>query len=192
MAFGMVFTLAFLPVGLIVALIIVTDRAAQPAVAGRADPGDGRGIPGVRAGRLARHRGRSVRRLELEPAPPRAVLRRISRGRTGSGSGPTAIELAIAIGLPTVVWCVVGLFAPRSVPRVVWATLVVLVLVNLTGRNMGEVARLWMLFTPPFLIAAARGLERLGGGPVALAASSALVGFQTLALQAMIQVVYPV
>ena len=63
---------------------------------------------------------------------------------------------------------------------------------NLTGRNMGEVARLWMLYTPPFLIAAARGLERLGGGPVALAISTALVGLQTLALQSMIQVVYPV
>ena len=67
-----------------------------------------------------------------------------------------------------------------------------LVLVNLTGRNMGEVARLWMLFTPPLLIAAARGLERLGGGPITLAISCALVGLQALALQAMIQVVYPV
>jgi methylthioxylose transferase len=102
------------------------------------------------------------------------------------------IELAIAIGLPTVVWAFVGLLAPRTVPRAVWATLFVLILVNLTGRNMGEVARLWMLYTPPFLIAAARGLERVGGGPVALAVATALVGLQTLALQSMIQVVYPV
>ena len=67
-----------------------------------------------------------------------------------------------------------------------------LVLVDLTGRNMGEVARLWMLFMPPFLIAAARGFERLGGGPVALAGTTAMVGVQTLALQSMVQVVYPV
>ena len=77
-------------------------------------------------------------------------------------------------------------------PRAVWATLFVLVLVNLTGRNMGEVARLWMLYMPPFLIAAARGLERVGGGPVALTSTTAMVGLQTLTLQAMIQVVYPV
>jgi hypothetical protein len=77
-------------------------------------------------------------------------------------------------------------------PHSVWATLVVLALVNLTGRNMGEVARLWMLFTPPLLIAAGHGLHRLGGGPVTLGLTTALVGLQTLALQSMIQVVYPV
>ncbi len=102
------------------------------------------------------------------------------------------IELAIAIGLPTIVWCAAGLLAPRTVPLSVWATLLVLILVNLTGRNMGEVARLWMLFTPPFLVAAGHGLNRLGGGPITLAASTALVGLQTLALQSLIQVVYPV
>src|SRR5262249_21192096 len=102
------------------------------------------------------------------------------------------VELAIAIGLPVMVWLVAGLLAPRAVPRSVWATLLVLALVNLTGRNLGEVARLWMLFMPPLLIAAGHGLHRLGGGPVALAVSTALLGVQTLALQSMIQVVYPV
>ena len=48
-----------------------------------------------------------------------------------------------------------SLFAPRRLPPSVWATLLVLVLTNLTGRNMGEVARLWMLYTPPLLICAA-------------------------------------
>ena len=56
---------------------------------------------------------------------------------------------------------------------------------------MGEVARLWMLFMPPFLVAAARGFNRLGGGPISWP-SRRPVGLQTLALQAMIQVVYPV
>ena len=191
MAFGMVFTLAFLPVGLIVGDPRHDRPGPRSAVARRPDPGDGCGLPGLHAGRLARHRGQSVRRLEVEPAPPRAVLRRVSPD-VSLWLWANPIELAIAIGLPTVVWCVVGLLAPRSVPLSVWATLFVLVLVNLTGRNMGEVARLWMLYMPPFLIAAARGLERLGGGPVALAITTAMVGFQTLALQAMIQVVYPV
>jgi hypothetical protein len=49
-----------------------------------------------------------------------------------------------------------------------------------------------MLFTPPLLVAAGHGLNRLGGGPISLATSVALVGVQTLALQSMIQVVYPV
>ena len=58
MAFGMVFTLAFLPVGLIVALILVlTDRALSLAIARRPDPGDGCRLPGVRAGRMGRHAG---------------------------------------------------------------------------------------------------------------------------------------
>jgi hypothetical protein len=59
---------------------------------------------------------------------------------------------------------------------------------------MGEVARLWMLFMPPLLIAAGSAYERLapGAAPLALGGSIALVGLQTLGLQTMIQVVYPV
>ena len=70
------------------------------------------------------------------------------------------VELAIALGLPAVVWCRRGLFAPRGVPLSVWSTLVVLTLTNLTGRNMGEVARLWMLYMPPLLVGAGYGFER--------------------------------
>jgi hypothetical protein len=192
MAFGMAFTLAFLPVGLIVALIIGTDGAL--------------GLP---------------RRAALILATGAGFLALVLAGWLLTGANPfvvwswnlhhhaqfydeyprtywlwlwaNGIELAIAIGLPTVVWFLVGLLgASRTLPRAAWATLLVLVLVDLTGRNMGEVARLWMLFTPPFLLAAARGFERLGGGAVSLASSTALVGIQTLALQSMIQVVYPV
>ena len=68
----------------------------------------------------------------------------------------------------------------------------VLLLLNLIGRNMGEVARLWMLFLPPLLPAAGAGFARLEAGPRVLGLSAGLVGIQTLALQAMIQVVYPV
>jgi hypothetical protein len=192
MAFGMAFTLAFLPVGLIVALVIGTDRALS--------------LP---------------RRVALILATGLGFLATVLAGWLLTGANPFVVwswnlhhharfydeyprtyslwlwanwvELAIAIGLPTAAWILVGLLsAPRTVPRAVWATLFVLVIVDLTGRNMGEVARLWMLFTPPFLVAAARGFERLGGGGISLASSTGLVGIQTLALQAMIQVVYPV
>jgi hypothetical protein len=190
MAYGLMFTLAFLPVGLIVGLVIASDLAIR--------------LPA---------------RVALIAATGAGVLALVVPGWIVTGANPfvvwswnlhhharfydeyprtyslwlwvNAIELAVAVGLPTIVWSFIGLVAPRTVSRVVWCTLFVLVLVDLTGRNMGEVARLWMLFTPPFLIAAARGLERLGGGPVTLATSCALAGLQTLALQAMIQVVYP-
>ena len=102
------------------------------------------------------------------------------------------IELAISLGLPSVVWCVIALFAPRGVPVSVWSTILVLTLTNLTGRNMGEVARLWMLYMPPLLIGAGYGFNRWISKPGPLAVSAALVGLQTLALQTMIQVVYPV
>jgi methylthioxylose transferase len=104
------------------------------------------------------------------------------------------IELAVAMGLPSAVWCLLGLFGPRKVPLSFWAALLVVALVDLTGRNMGEVARLWMFFMPPLLVAAGSAHERLerGGGAWALGASIALVGLQTLGLQTMIQVVYPV
>jgi hypothetical protein len=191
MAFGMVFTLAFLPVGLIVAILVMTDRALRL-------PSRAALIVATGAGFLAF----MLAGWLVSGANPFIVWRwNLHHHARFYDDYPrtyslwlwaNVIELAIAIGLPTVVWACVGLLSPRTVPRAVWATLFVLILVNLTGRNMGEVARLWMLYTPPFLIAAAQGLERLGGGPVALAGTTAMVGVQTLTLQAMIQVVYPV
>lgn len=191
MAFAMAFTLAFLPVGLIVALIIGSDRAvrlpARAALIGATGAGF---LAPVVAGWLATGASPFVvwswnlhHHARFYDEYPRTY---------GIWLWANGIELAIAIGLPTFVWLVVGFIAPRDVPRAAWATIVVLALVNLTGRNMGEVARIWILFMPPLLIAAARGFERLGGGPVALGLTATMVGLQTLALQAMIQVVYPV
>ena len=191
MAFGMMFTLAFLPVGLIVALVIGTDRAASLRTRAALIAATGAGfLAFVLAGWLASRANPFVvwswnlhHHARFYNEYPRTYWLWL---------WANGIELAIAIGLPTIVWFVVGLFTPRHIPRAVWATLAVLVLVDLTGRNMGEVARIWLLFVPPFLIAAARGLERLGGGPMTVGITTILVGVQTLALQSMIQVVYPV
>ncbi len=101
------------------------------------------------------------------------------------------IELAVAIGLPAMVWIVIGL-ANRTAPRGPWLTLLVLVLLTLTGRSLSEVARLWLPFLPPLLIAAGAGFSRLGGGPITLAITLTLIGSQALVLQEWIQVVYPV
>jgi hypothetical protein len=190
MALGMSLTLAFLPVGLIVALIAGTDgalrwptRAALLMVTGLgflAFTLGGRfamgADPFVVWGWNLHHNARFYAEY------PRTYSLWV---------WINPIEVAIAVGLPTMVWCAVGLFAPRGVPRSASATLGVLVLLDLAGGNRGEVARLWMLLFPPLLIAAGAGCTRLGGGPAALALSTALVGLQTLALQLLIQVVYP-
>ena len=191
MAFGMVFTLAFLPVGLITALIIILNRSISLRMRAVLILATGAGyLAFVLGGWLVTGADPFIvwkwnlhHHARFYDEYPRTYSRWL---------WANPIELAIAIGLPTVVWCAAGLFAPRSLPLSVWATLLVLTLVNLTGRNMGEVARLWMLFTPPLLIAAGHGLHRFGGGPIFLAASTALLALQTLALQSMIQVVYPV
>ena len=96
--------------------------------------------------------------------------------------------------MPAAIWCVARVPQPRKRSgrrrgRRSWC----LVLINLTGRNLGEVARLWMLFMPPLLLAAGAVMNRLGAQPRLLwARTIALLGVQTLALQTMIQVVYPV
>ena len=109
-----------------------------------------------------------------------------------------AVEMAIVVGVPTTLWCFVGYgykvreFIELSPTRSSWLTLIILVVLNVVGRNLGEVARLWQPFMPPLLIAASAGLLRLGGGPKTLGASLTLLGIQTIVLQTAIQVVYPV
>jgi methylthioxylose transferase len=191
MAFGMFFTLAFLPVGLIVALLVCFHQSVSPRSRAVLILAIGLGFvtillcgwvviganPFVIGSWNLYHHARfyddypRTYRLWLVVNP---------------------VELAIAIGLPSVVWCLVSVVAARGLPFSVWSTLLVLTLTNLTGRNMGEVARLWLLYMPPLLVAAGYSIDRWAKNPAALAASTALLGVQTLALQSLIQVVYPV
>jgi hypothetical protein len=191
MAFGMFFTLAFLPVGLIVALVV----GFQPSLSWRsraaliAAVGVGFvtlmlcGWALIGANPLVVASWNLHHHARFYDEYPRTY-------RLWLAVNP--VELAIALGLPSAVWCLVGLLRPRGLPVSVWSTLAVLTLTNLTGRNMGEVARLWMLYMPPLLVGAGYGFDRLSSKPAALAASVTLLGMQTLALQSMIQVVYPV
>jgi hypothetical protein len=55
--------------------------------------------------------------------------------------------------------------------------------------EFGKVGRIWLPFMPPLPTASGLGLTRLGGGPKTLAATLALLGAETLALQATIRVV---
>lgn len=102
------------------------------------------------------------------------------------------LELAVGLGIATVIWGLIGLARPKGFPRVSVATLVVLAILTLGGRNLSEVGRLWLPFMPALLVAAGYGMETVAAGPKALAASLALLALQVLALEATIQVVYPV
>ena len=77
-------------------------------------------------------------------------------------------------------------------PDKIAATLATLAVLTLTGRNLSEVARLWLPFFPPLVVAAGAGLVAAGGGPRTLAGTVLLQALQTLGLQLLVQVVYPV
>ena len=98
------------------------------------------------------------------------------------------IELAVALGLPAAAWALVGL-SRLDGPPAAWAALAVLLVLTLGGRNLSEVARLWLPLMPPLLVAAGPGLARLGAGRDPR--GDGPLGVQTLILQATIQVVYP-
>jgi len=193
MAFGMVFTMAFLPVGLIVGLTIVFANALHWRMRGVLILATGAGFLALALGACAAvgvnpwvigmwNLHHHARFYDEYPRTYHLWLM------------ANPVELAVALGLPSAVLCLLGMFSPRKVPMAFWATLGVLAIVNLTGRNLGEVARLWMLFMPPVLAAAGSAYERLAPGKAAwaLGGAIALLGLQTLGLQTMIQVVYPV
>jgi hypothetical protein len=100
------------------------------------------------------------------------------------------IEFAVALGVPVVAAAIAAL-PNHSGARLAWITCAILLILQLSGRNLSEVARLWLPFMPMFLPAAAAGLHRLGGRAAVLAATISLLGAQSLISQALIQVVYP-
>jgi len=102
------------------------------------------------------------------------------------------VEFAAGLGLPVVVWVLLGFSTRNTTSRAAWAALAVLIVLNFSGKNLSEVGRLWLPFMPPLLIAAAEGMTRLGAGGKTLAATLVLLGIQTVGLESMIQVVYPI
>lgn len=192
LAFGMAFTLAFLPIGLIVAIVILFTRHLSWWRKSQLIVWVGLGFLGLSG----------IGWLITGAEPATVWIWNLHHHGRFYDDYPRSylpwllvnpIELAVAVGLPAVVWGLIGFVGDRRyVPRSAWCALGVLVLLNLTGRNMGEVARLWMLFIPPLLIAAGVGLTRLGGGPKTVFFTTLLIAVQTLALQTLVQVVYPV
>jgi len=185
------FTLAFLPVGLIVALVVLADRSTSLPSRVQVIAGIGVGFVGVVALTWL-----------ATGADPLVIwgwnLWHNARFNEGARRSYLAwvlanpVDLAVAAGLPAVLWGLVGAVADRRrVPRAAWCALAVLAIADLSGRSRGETARLWMIFLPPLFTASGVGLTRLGGGPQAIFVTVLLTGIQTVGLQGLIQVVYP-
>jgi hypothetical protein len=87
------------------------------------------------------------------------------------------------------VWAIVG-FGRRRAPAAAWGTLLVLGVLEISGKNLSEVARLWLPFVPGLLAAAGAGLADDLARPRTLAATVGLVGLETILLQSTLQVVY--
>ena len=191
MAAGMEFTLAFLPVGLVVALVLSfssgSSRGRRVALILATGAGS-------LAGTLAWWAATSANPFAIWWANQRNHARFYDEYPRSYLAWVLAnpVELAIALGLPATIWAAIGFGAPRQVPRVAWATLFVLAFLTISGKNLSEVARLWLPLMPPLLVAAGSGFARIGGGAGLLAGSVALVGLQALILEATIQVVYPI
>jgi len=189
-ALGMAFTLAFLPVGLVAAILLAGARVPdlRRRVLSIVATGVGFlaatllawGVTGANPFVIWWWNGRNHSRFYEEYARTYS---------TWIVANP--IEMTLALGLTASSWAFLGLLAPRRAPRAAWAALAVLLVLNFSGRNLSEVARLWLPLMPPLLTAAGFGLARLGGGPKTIAASVMLQGAQTLILQSAIQVVYP-
>lgn len=191
MGFGMMFTLALLPVGLSVALVVLTTRGLGLRRGLSVIVAIGVGFLGVVAACWLATRANPFATW----AANLANNTRFNEGMRGAyliWLLYNPFETAIAAGLPAFIWAMIGLTSGRRpVPRAAWCTLAVLAIADFSGRNMGEVARLWILFLPPLFLAAGVGLSRLNAGAQALFVTIVVTGVQTLGLQCMIQLVYP-
>ncbi len=191
MAAGMALTLAFLPVGLVVALVLATASGRSISRCGWLIGTTGLGFL---AGTLAWWAATSANPFAIWWVNQRNHARfYIEYPRSYlAWTLENPVELAVALGIPVSTWALIGLGSPREVPRVAWATALVLALLTLSGKNLSEVARLWLPLMPPLLVVAGAGLAKVGGSAGTLGATAALVGLQSLILEVTIQVVYPV
>jgi hypothetical protein len=191
LALGMAFTLAFLPVGLIAGIVLATAPGVSPRRRAALLLATGAGFL---APTLAFWLATGANPFVIWWWNQRNHARFYEEYRRTYRAWllVNPIELAVALGIPSTLWAIVGFARLRAVPRAAWGTLAVLVFLTISGRNLSEVARLWLPFLPTLLTATGHGLSRLGAGPGTLAATVALLGAETLLLQATIQVVYPI
>jgi len=192
LALGMELTLAYLAVGLVVAIVLLASpgrdgwRSRVGLVAAT-----GLGFLAATAAWWAAASANPFSIWWTNQAHHAEFYRGYPRSRL-AWAWVNLIESTVAVGLASTVWAALGLGRIRSVPSATWGTLGVLIVLTATGRSLSEVSRLWLPMYPSILLAAGMAWERFGAGPSSLAWTIGLVGAQTLFLQAMIQVVYPV
>jgi hypothetical protein len=186
---GSLFTLAFFPVGLTVGLILVSARGLSWRRRIILIIATGLGFLGASLTVWAASGlnpfvvwwWNRINHARFYEAFPRSYARWVL---------VNAVELAIGLGVPPVIWTVFGLSLRRT-PRLVWATLAVLALLNFGGLTLSEVARLWLPWMPALLVAAASGMERAAAGRWTFSVTVALLSVQTMIMQATLQVTYP-
>lgn len=185
---GMQFTLAFLPVGLAVAFVLLgSNRDRRKRVADVA--WTGAGFLGVTIG-IWLVSGANPWVIWWWNQKNHARFYEQYPRSYGAWVAANPVELAVAIGLPTSIFAAIG-FGSRTAPRSAWIGVLVLAVLNFSGKNLSEVARLWLPFMPMLLAAAGAGFEKIEGNARTLGVILMLLAIQTLMLQSTIQVVYP-
>ena len=187
---GMQFSLAFLPIGLVVGLVQVSRPEVRKFDRARLVIGTGAGFLAVTmavgmasaANPFAIWWWNQKNHARFYVENPRSYAAWVL---------VNPVELAVAVGLPTAIWAGAGLASGRA-PRASVATLAVVLVLNLSGRNLSEVARLWLPLMPAFPLAAGAGMTRARAGSITLALTVALLGILTISLQGFIQVVHAI
>lgn len=101
------------------------------------------------------------------------------------------LELAVSVGLPTTVLVVLALLR-RKAPIAAVSGLLVLLVMNFSGKNLSEVARLWIPLMPPLFLAAGTALPEGRDSSRLLGTLLMVLGLQTVTLQSLLQVIYPI
>ena len=105
---------------------------------------------------------------------------------------PNVVEFLVCLGVPVLVAIIWGLSRPgartRPAARLAGVALATLLVLDLLGRNRGEVARLWIFATVPFVLAAA---GFLAGRRAALLHATAWMVVQGATLLAVLGFVIP-
>jgi hypothetical protein len=185
---GMLFTLAFLAVGLVAAWLLRPPDGSWRGWAGRL-AATGVGFVAVvavfwivtSANPLAIWWANQANHARFYVEYPRSYATWVL---------VNPIELVAAFGGAASVAVAAGIVLGGRKVGMSAVTLGVLAILTLSGRSLSEVARLWLPLMPAVLVAAGRWAEWGGWRPLAVALL--LLGGQVLAFEAAIQTVYPV
>ncbi len=191
MGLGMQFSLVFLPVGLIAAILVLSRSSVSWPDRWRTILAIGAGFLGFTLGvwllsganPFAIWWSNQKNHARFYVEYPRSYLPWVIAN---------AVELCVALGLASTLALSCAVVRPRSLPLPTLATLAVLIVLTLSGKNLSEIARLWLPLLPPLLLGSSAGLKLIEAGKTGLAWTLILSGIQVLMLESLIQVVYPI